>query len=193
MVIGFLTESYSTLRRSTRRQLLQRTINLALVVCSTLMLWKSLVWVTGSETPVLVVLSGSMGPGFQRGDLLFVGLWEKHRPLSVGDMVVFRVDGRDIPIVHRVLRAHHVKADGQDDVYLLTKGDHNSLDDRALYAAGQEWPERKHVTGRVEAYAHCRTYYRYLPYVGMAAIILYDYPMAKYLLLGFLGLRVLTK
>ena len=33
--------------------------------------------VTGSESPVVVVLSGSMEPAFQRGDLLFLTNYEE--------------------------------------------------------------------------------------------------------------------
>ncbi|KAK9813672.1 hypothetical protein WJX73_002394 [Symbiochloris irregularis] len=38
------------------------------------MLWKTLIVVTGSQSPVVVVLSGSMEPGFYRGDILFLDM-----------------------------------------------------------------------------------------------------------------------
>lgn len=46
-----------------------------------------------------------MEPAFFRGDLL---LLTNHReePIRAGDIVVFRIEGRDIPIVHRVLKVH---------------------------------------------------------------------------------------
>jgi signal peptidase len=46
-----------------------------------------------------------MEPAFHRGDLL---LLTNHReePIRAGDIVVFRIEGRDIPIVHRVLKVH---------------------------------------------------------------------------------------
>lgn len=37
-----------------------------MIVASALIIWKGLVCVTGSESPVVVVLSGSMEPGFKR-------------------------------------------------------------------------------------------------------------------------------
>ena len=43
-----------------------------MIVSSALMIWKGLMVVTGSESPIVVVLSGSMEPAFQRGDLLFL-------------------------------------------------------------------------------------------------------------------------
>ena len=45
-----------------------------------------------------------MEPAFQRGDLLF--LWNRNflRDTDVGEVVVYNVKGKDIPIVHRVVR-----------------------------------------------------------------------------------------
>jgi len=88
-------------------------------------------------------------------------------PYRVGDIVVFKLAGRDIPIVHRVLKVHE-KDDG--DVDLLTKGDNNKVDDRGLYNTGQKWLNKEHVIGRARGY---------LPYVGMVTIIMNDYPMFK--------------
>jgi signal peptidase I len=42
-----------------------------------------------------------MEPAFQRGDLLF--LWNRS-PVELGEVVVYNVRGKDIPIVHRVVR-----------------------------------------------------------------------------------------
>ena len=42
------------------------------------------------------------------------------------------MEGREIPIVHRVLSLH---TNHQGDSMLLTKGDNNSVDDRGLYAS----------------------------------------------------------
>jgi hypothetical protein len=57
----------------------------------------------------------------------------------------FQVEGRDIPIVHRVLKLHE-KEDGT--VKFLTKGDNNSVDDRGLYAPGQYWLTRYSTYGQ---------------------------------------------
>lgn len=44
-----------------------RTVFLSgLIVTSALIIWKALMCITGSESPVVVVLSGSMEPGFKR-------------------------------------------------------------------------------------------------------------------------------
>ena len=71
-------------------------------------IWKFLMVLTHSESPVVVVLSGSMEPAFQRGDILF--LWLGNSPFRVGEIVVFKIEGRDIPIVHRVIKVHEKRS-----------------------------------------------------------------------------------
>ena len=93
-----------------KRQLLFQALNLAMIVFSALMIWKSLMWLTKSESPVVVVLSGSMEPAFQRGDILFLN--NQNDPIRVGEIVVFKIKDRDIPIVHRVMKVHE-KASGE--------------------------------------------------------------------------------
>ena len=56
-----------SLEHATERQTVLQWLSLALVVTSALMLWKTLVLATQSESPVVVVLSGSMEPGLRRG------------------------------------------------------------------------------------------------------------------------------
>ena len=46
-----------------------------------------------------------MEPAFFRGDLLLLTNY-REEPIRAGDIVVFRIEGRDIPIVHRVLKVH---------------------------------------------------------------------------------------
>ncbi|XP_073219346.1 signal peptidase complex catalytic subunit SEC11A isoform X2 [Lepidochelys kempii] len=88
--------------------------------------------------------SGSMETAFYRGDLLFLTN-RIEDPIRVGEIVVFRIEGREIPIVHRVLKIHE-KQNG--DIKFLTKGDNNAVDDRGLYKQGQHWLEKKDVVGR---------------------------------------------
>jgi signal peptidase len=46
-----------------------------------------------------------MEPAFHRGDLLLL-THDKDGPVRVGDIVVFKIEGREIPIVHRILKVH---------------------------------------------------------------------------------------
>ena len=113
-------------------------------------MWKSLGLVTDSASPIVVVLSESMEPVFQRGDLLVLS--NRKRVVDVGDVVVYDVKGRDIPIVHRVVKQHWTdNFKGEEKQYLLTKGDNNPTDDIALYARGQIHLDReKEVLGLVK-------------------------------------------
>ncbi|XP_021652052.2 uncharacterized protein LOC110643848 isoform X1 [Hevea brasiliensis] len=150
-----------------------------MIVTSALIIWKALMCITGSESPVVVVLSGSMEPGFKRGDILFLHMSKD--PIRAGEIVVFNIDGREIPIVHRVIKVHERQDTGEVEV--LTKGDNNYGDDRLLYAQGQLWLQRHHIMGRAVGF---------LPYVGWVTIIMTEKPIIKYILIGALGLLVIT-
>uniref|UniRef100_A0A914C9F9 Signal peptidase complex catalytic subunit SEC11 n=2 Tax=Acrobeloides nanus TaxID=290746 RepID=A0A914C9F9_9BILA len=171
---------FDEIRRMNARQVIYQFLNFAMIVSSALMIWKGLMVVTGSESPIVVVLSGSMEPAFHRGDLLMLTM-DRDDPIRAGDITVFKIEGRDIPIVHRVIKVH--EKSGKDDSKFLTKGDHNQVDDRGLYAPGQYWLTPKDVVGRGKGF---------VPYVGMVTILMNDYPKLKYTVLGLLGLFVLV-
>lgn len=80
----------------------------------------------------MVVLSGSVELTFHRVGLLFLTHFLED-PLRAGETVVFKVEGRDILIVHRAIKIH-----GKDngDIKFLTEGDNNVVD-RSLYKEGQ--------------------------------------------------------
>jgi len=172
-------DMFDELKRMNKRQLFYQVLNFAMIVSSALMIWKGLMVATSSESPIVVVLSGSMEPAFFRGDLLFLNNYDDE-PIRVGEIVVFKIEGRDIPIVHRVIKVHERE---NGTVKFLTKGDNNSVDDRGLYAPGQFWLERKDVVGRARGF---------VPYVGIVTILMNDYPKLKYAVLAGLGLVVLV-
>ncbi|KAM0827217.1 hypothetical protein ACQ4PT_068355 [Festuca glaucescens] len=138
-----------------------------MIVTSALIIWKGLMVATGSESPVVVVLSGSMEPGFKRGDILFLRM--SKQPIRTGEIVVFNVD------------VHERQESAEVDI--LTKGDNNFGDDRLLYVHGQNWLQQHHIMGRAVGF---------LPYVGWVTIVMTDQPIIKYLLIGALGLLVIT-
>ncbi|CAL6312965.1 unnamed protein product [Bathycoccus prasinos] len=167
-----ISDVFVAIKSMNVRQLTLQLLSLTLIVTSALMIWKSLCLYTHSESPVVVVLSGSMEPAFKRGDILFLSLKkikeedieEEERKTRVGEIIVFSIDGREIPI-------------------MLTKGDNNYMDDIGLYAPGQKWLNEKHVMGRTVGY---------LPHVGKATILMNDHPMIKYALIFILGLLVIS-
>ncbi|KAL5547886.1 hypothetical protein UlMin_003117 [Ulmus minor] len=176
--MGWIGETIDSIKSIKIRQALSQFITLGLIVTSALIIWKGLMCLTGSESPVVVVLSESMEPGFARGDILFLNM--KKDPIRAGEIVVFNIDKRDIPIVHRVIKVHERK---NGEIYVLTKGDNNDVDDINLYAPGQKWLQQHHVMGRAVGF---------LPYVGWATIIMTEMPVVKYILLSVLGLLIIT-
>merc|ERR1712070_746905 len=171
-------EMFDELSAMSVRQLVSQVLGLGLIVTSAFMIWKCLILATKSESPVVVVLSGSMEPAFQRGDILFLSNHDD--PIRVGEIVVFKIKDRDIPIVHRVLEVHE---NSNGDVQVLTKGDNNRVGDRGLYAPGQVWLSREDILGRATGT---------LRYLGMVTIVLNDYPTLKFLLVAIMGMFVLT-
>ncbi len=71
-----------------------------------------------TDMPVVAVESNSMVPVFYKGDILVLQ-GRTSEGFEVGDVVVYSVDGRSIPIVHRIVK---VNPDGS----YQTKGDANS-------------------------------------------------------------------
>ena len=160
-------------------------------------MWKGLCLATDSSTPIVVVLSGSMEPGFQRGDLLFLWNRDFYSETAVGDIVVYQVPGKDIPIVHRVVRRFgagcvrflsfpQMYANTlslaplcRPDAKLLTKGDNNAGDDTELYAENQDFLQRKDILGTVVGY---------VPFIGYVTILLSEQPWLKTVMLGVMGL-----
>ncbi|KAL1840266.1 hypothetical protein VTJ49DRAFT_644 [Mycothermus thermophilus] len=162
------------------RQAAAQLLNFGLILSTAFMMWKGLSVVTDSPSPIVVVLSGSMEPAFQRGDLLL--LWNRNlfEETNVGEVVVYNVKGKDIPIVHRIVR----KFGSGPDAKLLTKGDNNAADDTELYARGQDYLTRKDIVGSVVAY---------MPFVGYVTIMLSEHPWLKTVMLGIMGLVVVLQ
>ncbi|KAK2195875.1 bifunctional Peptidase S26B/LexA-Signal peptidase-like superfamily/Peptidase S26/Peptidase S24-S26A-S26B-S26C/Signal peptidase Sec11/Peptidase S26A [Babesia duncani] len=152
-------------------------LGLLAVVATALMCWKAGMLVTGTDSPIVVVLSGSMEPGFYRGDILFLA---KTETVSAGSIIVFKLEGRDIPIVHRIISLHEAE-DGQ--LNILTKGDNNMVNDRSLYPRGQNWLSKKHIVGTVLLR---------MPMFGLFTIFLNEYPAIKWAIVSILMYMILN-
>lgn len=74
------------------------------VVGTTLMAWKFLSLVSNTAYPAMVVVSGSMEPAFQRGDVIFLSNWDQ---VQVGDIPVLWFEGQPLPMVHRAVEVLH--------------------------------------------------------------------------------------
>ncbi|CEP62186.1 signal peptidase complex catalytic subunit SEC11 LALA0_S04e09780g [Lachancea lanzarotensis] len=158
---------------------LTRFLNLCFALASAFMFWKGLSIVTNSHSPIVVVLSGSMEPAFQRGDILF--LWNRNTLNKVGDVVVYEVNGKDIPIVHRVMREHIDGKTGKQ--LLLTKGDNNAGNDIPLYAKRKLYLQKdRDIVGTVKGY---------IPQLGYVTIWISENKYAKAGLMGLIALSAL--
>lgn len=172
------------------------------VVGSALSMWNMGKLFTNTESPIVVVLTGSMEPAFFRGDLLLVTHFKE--PLTIGDIIVFKIPNQDIPIVHRAMivqidqdqqsepryelsildkfNKFLLKQPYDEEFNLLSKGDNNPVNDRGLYPHGVIWLKRKHIIGIIRGYC---------PYVGYLTIVINENPVLKYSLLGFMLLSVM--
>ena len=107
---------------------------------------------------------------------------------QIGEIVVYNVKGKDIPIVHRVVRRYGggVSEEGvAQPLKLLTKGDNNMADDTELYAQGQDYLTRSEdIIGSVVGY---------IPFVGYVTIMLSEHPWLKTVLLGMMGVMVVLQ
>ncbi|CCU77112.1 unnamed protein product [Blumeria hordei] len=164
----------------TPRQAAAQFLSFGFILSTAFMIWKGLSIISDTPSPIVVVLSGSMEPAFQRGDLLF--LWNRNifEETKVGEIVVYSVKGKEIPIVHRLVR----KFGTGPDAKILTKGDNNAADDTELYARGQDFIERKDIMGSAVAY---------MPFVGYVTILLSEHPWLKTAMVGIMGLMVILQ
>jgi signal peptidase len=196
--MGFpLEEEIRTILSMKPRQWVKQILTLGMVLVSALMMWKSLMLVVNSESPIVVVLSESMAPGYHRSDMLVLTLLSD--PITVGDIAVFKQEGREIPIVHRIHRVHErndsanlmeVQAPSgaggspaNKKLYILTKGDNNQHDDRVLYEGGRVWVHEDNLMGRSRAY---------LPFIGWLTILVAENPWLKVVVLSTMAFFVLT-
>ena len=156
------------------RKVAAQFLSFALMLSTTFMVWKCFSIITDTSSPIVVVLTGSMEPAFQRGDLLFLYNRDTVSDPAVGDIVVYNVEGNPMTIVHRIVGKW-----GGNDTKFLTKGDNNYANDVGLYAKGQFYLGREHIVGKVVGY---------LPFVGYVTIVLSDYPWLKLVVFGAMGL-----
>ena len=103
-------DAVSSLFKS-KRLLIVQFVSMVTFFASALAAWKSLSFVLNTTTPIVVILtyanaeewmscSGSMLPAYRRGDVLLID--NRFSELKIGDIVIYNIPGRDIPIVHRL-------------------------------------------------------------------------------------------
>lgn len=87
------------------RTTLSSVLPILRVVGTTFMAWKLLTLICNTAYPAMVVISESMEPALQRGDVIFLSNWD--RQVQVGDIPVLWFDGQPLPMVHRAVEVLH--------------------------------------------------------------------------------------
>lgn len=179
--MSFPQEQYANLKKDLKKTFrntrdgLTHILSIVCLLLNAIMVWKLLVVLTGCESPIVVVLSGSMEPGYYRGDTLSLYYPSK---IYAGDVVVYQVKGREIPIVHRIMNLHAAN----EKLHILSKGDNNNVDDRGLYDTTQFWLENEHVLGLSIGY---------LPHIGILTIWMNEYPTIKWSAIAIMLIMIL--
>ena len=118
-------EKHRLLNFIRRNEVAKTALIIVLLICISYGSWSALKFALHTEYPVLVVVSGSMVPTLEIGDLIVVRGVDS-REITVGTIIVFH-SPRDYEtlIVHRV---YGLEQKG-DEVYFRTKGDYNPRPD----------------------------------------------------------------
>ena len=97
--MNFVKDAYDQIKQMKPRVLLLQAINFCMIVSSALIMWRGIMLVFNTESPMVVVLSGSMEPSMYRGDILVL---MKRPTIEIGDVIVYQIENEKIPIVHRI-------------------------------------------------------------------------------------------
>lgn len=178
--MNIVSDTLNDFKTFSVRKFLNQTLFLFLTIGSALIVWNTGKLVTNTESPIVVVLTGSMEPAFQRGDLLLITHFKEE--LVVGDIIAYKVSNHAIPIVHRAMIIQ-VDNKNKEKYYLLSKGDANPVDDRGLYPDNRMWLKESEIIGKIRAYC---------PYLGYITILLNEHPTLKYIVIGIMVLSSLT-
>lgn len=170
----FSQKQLNALKKLTKRQLLLQFVNASYSITTTYILWKLIGLYLLNDSPIVVVLSESMEPGFQRGDILF--LKNIQSSYDIGDMTVFQINKNEIPIVHR-----NIKNILESEKLTLTKGDNNARDDVPLYRPGQYMLREADILSVV---------FGYVPWFGIITIWINSYAWVKSVILAGIGMSV---
>ncbi|MBI4167550.1 MAG: signal peptidase I [Candidatus Aenigmarchaeota archaeon] len=116
-------------------------------------IYRGLIFLLGTDKPVIDVISESMSPSINRGDLVIV----KHAAttdIKTGDVIVFDTLSEPLPVIHRVYKIN-------DDGTFQTLGDNN----RGVQHDWEKQIETKNIVGKAVLV---------IPYVGWVKIIICD-------------------
>lgn len=125
----------------------------ALGVFIAILIYHALIFILGTNRPVIDVVSQSMSPSINVGDLVIVK-HEDPNKLKVGDVIVFDTLSESLPVIHRIYKIN-------DDGTFQTLGDNNN-------GIQHEWEKQidpKDIAGKSVLV---------IPYVGWIKIVVCD-------------------
>ncbi|MBI4177685.1 MAG: signal peptidase I [Candidatus Aenigmarchaeota archaeon] len=102
---------------SVLRDVVETVAYAALGVFIAVLIYQALILLLGTERPVIDVISESMSPSINRGDLVIVKHAEP-QDIKIGDVIVFDTLSQSLPVIHRVYKIN-------DDGTFQTLGDNN--------------------------------------------------------------------
>ncbi|KAI5165530.1 signal peptidase, endoplasmic reticulum-type [Nematocida sp. ERTm5] len=173
------------------RQTILQLLQASYMICSAYMVWMLVAVICNTKSPIVVVLSESMYPGFDRGDILLLA--KMRSEYYAGDICVFQLADEDIPIVHRVIDKLYSKTPIAgceattknplaNHFQYMTKGDNNRSNDIFLYREkGLRYINSKHMGTVV---------YASFPLLGMVTIWTGYWKWLKYVIIGILAIDV---
>ena len=83
-----------------------------------------------TDTPLVIVISGSMEPVFYKGDVVVLkGV--NPDSIHVGNVIVYKRPGFEYPIIHRVRYIGTLNLNGKTERCFVTWGDNNPVPDPA--------------------------------------------------------------
>ncbi|AJC71524.1 signal peptidase [Thermococcus guaymasensis DSM 11113] len=88
--------------------------------------------VMGTDSPLVIVISGSMEPVFYRGDVVLLKS-ASPEDIHVGDVIVYNAPSYSYPIIHRVREIKTVNLGGKLEKCFVTWGDNNPVPDWSEY------------------------------------------------------------
>ncbi len=75
-----------------------------------------------TDSPLVIVVSGSMEPVFYRGDVVLLKGVTDPSQVKVNDVIVYKRPGYPYPIIHRVRYISTVKLNGKEETCFVTWG-----------------------------------------------------------------------
>lgn len=98
----------------------------------------------------------------------------------MGDVILFEVEAKKIPFVHRVIQVIQWR---NGTYQYMTKGDNNEETDQKFYKGGAQFLESEDIKGRVFAS---------IPWAGQFSLLLSEVPIFRFVVLGLIGLLFLV-